>query len=626
MPGTRSLAAVFALLALVASLLFGCSEETSSESGSSSSGSADAAPATLPEASSPTPPEASSPTPAPEPDASSESDAATDANVPPTEIDDGTLVVTVTDAPDNAVVSVTGPNGFAKSFAATTTLTALAPGAYTVSSAPAIKGGYTYTPSITGSSATVENGTTANAAVTFAQSNGAPTISAIANQSTTVTTPTAAIAFTIGDAEDAVADLTVTASLTDTHASLGTTLAIAGSTAARTLTIAPDGNAGVRQVTITVTDSHGAQATTSFFVTVDVTSGPSPIVTSELESATTEGTLKYVVANVAADAVVTFAPNVHGKTITFTSAGGGTLGFSKNVTIWGPGASLVAVSGNDKLRVFANSTSTVAITLHGLTIRNGNATGSNGGALNNNGIATVTSCVFMNNQAINVGGAINSSRTLTVDGCSFVGNYAPSGGTVYQNSNGSATIRNSLFSANLGPVNGVGVAASTANITNCTITSPVTDGGTAVMATSNATLRVSHSTLVGTTGLTVGVLGGSSGTVVLKGNILSAFGSAITPSSTTVTSLGGNTLDAADPDFTAQPTDAVGVALGLDPLGSYGGLTQTIRLKATSSAIDRVAGPCTDAQGNAIVTDQRGFARPAGASCDSGAFERQTTD
>jgi hypothetical protein len=54
----------------------------------------------------------------------------------------------------------------------------------------------------------------------------------------------------------------------------------------------------------------------------------------------------------------------------------------------------------------------------------------------------------------------------------------------------------------------------------------------------------------------------------------------------------------------------------LATLGNYGGYTQTIPLQAGSSAIDT--------GNNAIcpATDQRGVARPQGAHCDIGAFER----
>jgi hypothetical protein len=67
---------------------------------------------------------------------------------------------------------------------------------------------------------------------------------------------------------------------------------------------------------------------------------------------------------------------------------------------------------------------------------------------------------------------------------------------------------------------------------------------------------------------------------------------------------------------------------GLDPLGSYGGPTQTHRLQTDSPALD--AGPPTDGDPIACpppATDQRGFPRPQDGNadstprCDIGSFE-----
>lgn len=62
----------------------------------------------------------------------------------------------------------------------------------------------------------------------------------------------------------------------------------------------------------------------------------------------------------------------------------------------------------------------------------------------------------------------------------------------------------------------------------------------------------------------------------------------------------------------------------LGPLQLNGGTTQTHRLLCDSPAIDAgdPAG-CTDADGNLLLTDQRGVPRPQGEACDVGAFEVQ---
>jgi hypothetical protein len=65
----------------------------------------------------------------------------------------------------------------------------------------------------------------------------------------------------------------------------------------------------------------------------------------------------------------------------------------------------------------------------------------------------------------------------------------------------------------------------------------------------------------------------------------------------------------------------------LQPLGNYGGPTQTIAIYAGSPAID-AGNPsgCTNGQGQVLTTDQRGAPRPSpydDHGCDMGAFENQ---
>jgi hypothetical protein len=79
-------------------------------------------------------------------------------------------------------------------------------------------------------------------------------------------------------------------------------------------------------------------------------------------------------------------------TITLTS----TLSINKSVTINGPGANLLTISGNDAVRVFTvASAQTFAIS--GLTIAHGFST--QGAGILTAGILTVNNCTFSNNVA-----------------------------------------------------------------------------------------------------------------------------------------------------------------------------------------------------------------------------------
>ncbi|HEY7613768.1 MAG TPA: hypothetical protein VH764_12285 [Gemmatimonadales bacterium] len=89
----------------------------------------------------------------------------------------GSLVVTVSGLPAGAAaaVSATGPGGFSRAVTATTTLTDLTPGEYTVTASTVTAGGSTYTATPTTTAVEVEAGVTANVSVTYAATAG-PTL------------------------------------------------------------------------------------------------------------------------------------------------------------------------------------------------------------------------------------------------------------------------------------------------------------------------------------------------------------------------------------------------------------------------------------------------------------------
>jgi hypothetical protein len=85
-----------------------------------------------------------------------------------------------------------------------------------------------------------------------------------------------------------------------------------------------------------------------------------------------------------------------------------------------------------------------------LHITKGRST-ANGGAIENEGILTLESCIFSDNEAAGNGGVIyhnsSSGGALTVLGSTFYGNRANSGGAIYTNA-GTLTLRGNLFWAN----------------------------------------------------------------------------------------------------------------------------------------------------------------------------------
>jgi CSLREA domain-containing protein len=262
---------------------------------------------------------------------------------------------------------------------------------------------------------------------------------------------------------------------------------------------------------------------------------------------------------------------------------------AEDLTIIGPGASSLAISGNHLYGVFAVSSGIVSIA--GLTIANANNQSGQGGAISNGGTLTVSNVIFNQDVAISAGGAIYNTGTLIVSGSSFSNNQtigASSGGaiwnsgilTVYNsvfsdNSSGQAgsiantgtlTVSDSVFSGNYGAVNGGAIlnssGSNTATVTdsfflnNSVSTAPQgeaasftggaiqNDGGTLTVGNSTfvgnsapageggaiangATLTLSNNTFVGntSTGGAGGAIVNSGGTLTLSNSILSGNGS-----------------------------------------------------------------------------------------------------
>ena len=135
--------------------------------------------------------------------------------------------------------------------------------------------------------------------------------------------------------------------------------------------------------------------------------------------------------------------NVTG-TITLT---GGTLSITQPVTITGPGAASLAVSGSNASTVFSvtGGTAQSPVAISGLTIENGNANSGLGGGLSEiGGSATVTGCTFTGDSAQYGGGFLLFGGSATVTGCTFTGDSAADGGGLFVYE-GSATVTGCTF-------------------------------------------------------------------------------------------------------------------------------------------------------------------------------------
>ena len=121
---------------------------------------------------------------------------------------------------------------------------------------------------------------------------------------------------------------------------------------------------------------------------------------------------------------ITFDPTVFGKTpqtIVLTN-GQLTLSNPATVTITGPGATRLTISGGGQSRVFEVQVGSAA--LSGLTVSGGHSATDGGGLYNDGGTLTLTDCTVSGDSAYDGGGLVNVNGTLTLTNCTVSGDSA----------------------------------------------------------------------------------------------------------------------------------------------------------------------------------------------------------
>jgi predicted outer membrane repeat protein len=175
------------------------------------------------------------------------------------------------------------------------------------------------------------------------------------------------------------------------------------------------------------------------------------------------GSLRATITGANSGDSIVFDPNVFAgqTTITLTSD----LTILTDLTITGPGAGLLTLSGGHASKVFEVVGGTV--TISGLTVADGL-----GGGIDNGGDLTLRDCVVRDNAAQYGGGIYNSRGTLTLIDCSVLDNKATYDGGGLAVDSGTAVLLNGEMAGNQAGLDGGGIAVlqgGAASLSNVTV-------------------------------------------------------------------------------------------------------------------------------------------------------------
>ncbi len=249
-----------------------------------------------------------------------------------------------------------------------------------------------------------------------------------------------------------------------------------------------------------------------------------------------------------------------------------------------------------------------------------NATGQGGGISNVlSGTAVLDNVVIAHNHTAVSGAGIWNDSQLSMWRTAVDGNSASSGfgtgGGIVNSSGATLQVIESTISRNAVIASGGGIQnAGTLTITNSTISGNHANGGGGLY--NQDTAFIEFSTLSENGALAGGNLNGAAGTISMTHTLIADFdgGANCFWAAATIVSLDYN-IASDDSCPLSQANDLPNTDVLLGPLQDNDGPTETHALLSGSPAID--AGDLAACP----TTDQRGYGRPFGPTCDRGAYE-----
>ncbi len=262
---------------------------------------------------------------------------------------------------------------------------------------------------------------------------------------------------------------------------------------------------------------------------------PNPVVTTNADSG--PGSLRQAISDACIGSTITF--NMPQNLITLSSP----LATFRDVTISGPGAGQLSISGNDLVPVFVTH-NPGTVTLSGLSLVHGHSTdggishygtgplnivrcvisnnvstNGGGGVFIGPGNITISESTIDNNSAADQGGGILNASSATVNisnssitnNDSLTSNSQGSGGGIANSSTGTVNVTNSTISGNtvgtLGIAQGGGIVNSgsgSVRVVNCTITNNHAEEGGGVSNTGGGLFQIWNTIVAGNSAPLVG--------------------------------------------------------------------------------------------------------------------------
>ncbi len=345
-------------------------------------------------------------------------------------------------------------------------------------------------------------------------------------------------------------------------------------------------------------------------------------VTTTIDDVSNPDSLRYAIENATSQDVITFDLE-YPAIITLSEQ----LSIDHGLTIQGPGAENLAVSGGGECRVFYVESTAESVDISGISIVSGDAdiydVSRGGGICNLSDNLTVDNCCFSGNNAYAGGGMRNVGSSSTVRNCIFYSNSASNGGGMCNSLVPGTTVTNCTFTSNSAREGG-GMSnwdEASLTVTNCTFTSNSAREGGGMYNKNESSPVVTSCTFSSNSATTEG--GGMSnvddsspevtncifwddGGEIYNTEIVGPF----------FPTLSFCVVQSYDVGIGTISSDIISADPELGTLADNGGPTWTCALGEGSSAID--AG--TDS--GAPSTDQRGAPRPySSGSVDIGAYE-----